>query len=553
VIEVPVFIVGGGPVGLTTSILLSRFGIRSLLVERHPGTSVHPKARAISVRTMEIFRQCALEQPIREAGVLPGEPPLVGWGQTLTDPQLKLQPITTLAPEAERAVSPTVGCGCPQDVLESVLLQHARGYEHADIRFGHELLGFERTACGVNATIRGHSSDMVTRVHAQYMVGADGAHSTVRDLLGIQMDGPENVSRALSMLFRADLTPYVKDRPILLCMIRNPDAPGLLAWTGTDGRWCFNMHFPEDAELEDVSSERAMELIRAAVGVPVLPVEILSCAPFISSARVAQSYRRGRVFLAGDAAHEMTPAGGHGMNTGIQDAHNLVWKLAAVIDGYADALLLETYERERQPVGQWVTRWSLESFQSIWRDAPQSKQNVPAAVSPPGTLTEQGIVFGVSYRSMAVVPDGTQPLVLRNLVTDYVPDARPGSRAPHVWLEHNRERISTMDLFGNDWVLLGGEGGETWCHAADSIRKSLNVPIRAWRIGAAGVLTDPNQAWASTYGVDSNGAVLIRPDGHVAWRSRGAVPAQAAVLGNVLARVMGRSTPEFGCPGRSHG
>jgi putative polyketide hydroxylase len=341
-IEVPVLIVGGGPVGLTTSILLSRFGVRSLLVERHSGTSVHPKARAISVRTMEIFRQCALDQAIRDAGALPGGPPLIAWGRTLTDEQLKADPITTLAPEWERALSPIGGCGCPQDVLESILFDRARSYTEADIRFGCELESFEETECGVNATVRDRDSDTLSRVHTQYLVGADGAHSTVRELLGVHMDGPVNASRALSILFRADLTPFVNDRPILLCMIRHPEAPGLLAWTGTGGRWCFNAHFSNDAQVEDISVERAAELVRTAIGVADLPVEIVSSARFVSSARVAQSFQRGRVFLAGDAAHEMTPAGGHGMNTGIQDAHNLAWRLAAVIAGTAGARLLDS-------------------------------------------------------------------------------------------------------------------------------------------------------------------------------------------------------------------
>ena len=207
--KVPVLIVGGGPVGLTTSILLSKYGIGSLLVERHPGTSLHPKARLVSIRSMEIFRQCALESAIRGAGVLPGDSPVLAWGRSLSDPQLKLQSIMTLAPEEDRRMSPTAGCGCPQDVLESVLLKRARDNPAADLRFGHELLELQETDCGVTAAIRERSSDNVIRVQAQFVVGADGAHSTVRDILGIEMIGPKAVSQALSILFRADLTAYV--------------------------------------------------------------------------------------------------------------------------------------------------------------------------------------------------------------------------------------------------------------------------------------------------------------------------------------------------------
>jgi 2-polyprenyl-6-methoxyphenol hydroxylase-like FAD-dependent oxidoreductase len=543
--QVPVLIVGGGPVGLTMSILLSRYGIGSLLVERHSGTSLHPKARVISVRSMEIFRQCSLESEIREAGVLPGDSPVLAWGRALSDPQLKLQAMKTLAPEADRVLSPTVGYGCPQDVLESVLLERAREYTAADVRFGHELLELQQTDCGVTAAIRERSSNKVTRVQAHYVVGADGAHSTVRDILGIDMIGPKAVSQALSILFRADLTAYVRDRPILLCMVHHPEAPGMLLWTGRDGRWCFNAHFPEGARLEDFSIDRTGQLVRWAVGAPELPVEIVSTAAFVSSARVAQSYRSGCIFLAGDAAHEMTPAGGHGMNTGIQDAHNLAWKLASVLHGSACESLLDTYQAERQPIARWVTDWSLDHFQSIMRGlhATQSQPNAAPAAPPSGTHAEHGIVFGASYESAAVVPDGTEPACVANPVTDYAPNARPGSRAPHVWLDRGGERVSTLDLLGNEFVLLAGEEADEWCRAGERVADCLHVPLRAFTIGPdrAADLRDSSGVWAQLYGVGRKGAVLIRPDGYVGWRSHQSVAAPHAVLMSALAAILGRA------------
>jgi 2-polyprenyl-6-methoxyphenol hydroxylase-like FAD-dependent oxidoreductase len=547
VTEIPVLIVGGGPVGLSTSIFLSRQGIRSLLVERHVSTALHPKARGINIRTMEIFRQHGLEQPIRDAGILPGVAPLSVWAQTLAGEELGRSVITTVSPDTGRLLSPTTGCGCPQDVLESVLLNYAGQYDHADIRFNHELMDFAQDASGVTATIRDRTSDEVICARAQYLVGADGAHSSVREALGIKMVGQAGISHSMSILFRTDLSAYLKERPILICFIQHPDAPGLLLWTGAGGRWCFNTHFPNQQSADNFGTERAVELVRTAVGAPDLQVEILSCAPWTVSARVADRYSVDRIFLVGDAAHEMTPAGGHGMNTGIQDAHNLAWKLAATLQSAAGSRLLDTYECERRPVGRSVTEWSLENFASIMEKMHRHQPKGGASTTPdgprarPGTLNEEGIVFGISYESEAVVPDETEPPVLANRVTDYIPNARPGSRAPHVWLDRNSERISTLDLFGRGFVLLAGKSGTAWCKAADAVAASLNVPLRAWTVSSTGDLVDPNLTWAQAFGTDEDGGVLIRPDGHVAWRSKGGQPNAEAVLESTLSAILGRS------------
>ena len=371
------------------------------------------------------------------------------------------------------------------------------------------------------------------------------------------MDGQAGISHSMSILFRADLSVYLKERPILICFIQHPDAPGLLLWTGAGGRWCFNTHFPNQQSADNFGTERAVELVRTAVGAPDLQVEILSCAPWTVSARVADRYSVGRIFLVGDAAHEMTPAGGHGMNTGIQDAHNLAWKLAATLQSAAGSRLLDTYECERRPVGRWVTEWSLENFASIMEKMHGRQPKGGASMPPdgvrsrPGTLNEEGIVFGISYESESVVPDETEPPVLANRVTDYIPNARPGSRAPHVWLDRNGERISTLDLFGRGFVLLAGKSGAAWCKAAESVAASLNVPLRAWTVSSTGDLVDPNLTWARTFGTDEDGGVLIRPDGHVAWRSKGGQPNAEAVLASTLFAILGRSPSQSTRPARN--
>jgi hypothetical protein len=275
------------------------------------------------------------------------------------------------------------------------------------------------------------------------------------------------------------------------------------------------------------------ELIRKAVGMPIA-VKVLGVSPWEASAIVSDRYRVGEVFLAGDAAHEMPPTGGFGLNTGVQDVHNLVWKIAAVLRGNADALLLDSYHDERQPLGQIITRNSLANALSMGRTARQSN-----VLPRREFLNEQGLIFGACYQSTAVLPDGTAPAAVEDPVTEYVPSARPGNRAPHVWLRRGNEQISTIDLFGPRFVLLAGSRGDAWLRAAQAIEQSW-PPLVAHMIGEGSELIDPDRNWHESNGVDADGAVLVRPDGHVAWRSRSAASNPTEALRAALDRVFGR-------------
>ena len=244
--------------------------------------------------------------------------------------------------------------------------------------------------------------------------------------------GNEKVYDSVNILFHADLTQWVKDRPAALYFVEQDDLRGtFLTINGTD-RWGFLIHSPKIwLAPEDFTPEFCADLIRKGVGVSDLPVTVLGVNPWEASAIVADRYRVGDVFLAGDAAHEMPPTGGFGLNTGVQDVHNLTWKIAAVLRGKADDRLLDSYHDERQPLGRSSrrTRWPM---RCRW-DAPQNKAGV---LPRQQFLAEQGLIFGASYQSSAVVPDGTAPVAVADLVTDYVPSARPGGRAPHVPLTH---------------------------------------------------------------------------------------------------------------------
>ena len=526
-IDVPVLIVGGGPVGLCASLLLSRFGVPSLLVERHPATSVHPRARGLNVRTMELLRTWGLENKAREAGRALENATEVVWAESLAGRELRR---VTAGGRREdmRPVSPTTGCACAQDELEPVLSASAQGYGVGDVAFDHELTSFESGAAEVTATIRKNSTGQEMTVRAAYLVAADGADSGVRQALQVAALGPGILSRQIGIYFEAPLGRLVADRPAVLYFIENAAVSGLFAAVDLADRWVFYTARPPDWDQAagGLPAGRCVELVRLAAGLPDLAVRVLAVLPWAMAAQTAERFRVGRVFLAGDAAHRIPPVGGYGMNTGIQDAHNLAWKLAGVLAGWAGPSLLDTYEAERQPVARFVTEQALLNMRQPGR---------------PEQYATLGLALGVSYDSAAVVPDGAPAPQVANPVTDYIPSARPGSRAPHAWLQRNGQRISTIDLFDTAFTLLAGASGQRWRHAAATASRDLGVPLAACTVGHGG-LRDEDGTWAQLYGIDPDGAVLVRPDGHVAWRSAAAGTEPHAELVRALHAVLGRAT-----------
>jgi 2-polyprenyl-6-methoxyphenol hydroxylase-like FAD-dependent oxidoreductase len=535
--EVDVLVVGAGPVGLTAAILLGRLGVSTLLVERHPGTSVHPKARAINARTMEIFRQCGVEEAVRAAGLPPERARFIVWARSLAGEELERR-IPWRAREDVALVSPVRNCLCAQDDLEPVLRRHAEDLPHVALRFETELRSFQTDADGVTATVAGPAGE--SRVRARYLVAADGARSRVREALGIAMHGTPALYRSINVLLHADLTPWVAHRPAALYFIEQPGLKATFLTINGVNRWGFLINnLPPDGADDEYTPEQCAAIVRRAAGIPDLPVEIVGAVPWVAAAQVAERYRRGRVFLAGDAAHHMPPTGGFGLNAGVQDVHNLAWKLAAVLQGRAGEPLLATYEDERLPYGRAITEQSLINARSLGRGGPEVSSAPAAALARPEYLNELGMIFGAAYDSSAVVPDGTPPPEVANPVTDYRPSARPGARAPHAWLERGGVRVSTLDLLGDRFVLLAGADGGAWCAAARAAAVALRTPLQAFTVGPGGDLPDPDGHWAGAWDVDRAGAVLVRPDGHVAWRSRGAGRDGEADLGLGLRRVLG--------------
>ena len=512
--------------GLCTSLLLSRLDVQSLLVERHPKTSIHPRARGLNVRTMELLRVWGLEDQVRIAGRPLENATDVVWAESLAGSERRRVPAGGRRDNL-LAVSPTTGCACAQDELEPVLLANARSYRVGSIAFDHEVVAFEQAQDSVTARVRDRKTDEEIIVRAQYLVAADGAESAVRQALGASTSGPGVLNQQIGIYAKAELGALVAKRPAALYFINNPNVSGLMAAVNNDDRWVFYTDRPVswDDATGGMPLESSVAVFRLAAGVPDLDVRVLNVLPWSMAAQTADRFCFDRALLAGDAAHVIPPVGGYGMNTGIQDAHNLAWKLAGVLKGWADPSLLQTYEVERLPVARFVTEQALLNMRQPGR---------------PEQYSTLGLALGVSYESAAVVSDGTSAPPVTNPVIDYVPTARPGSRAPHVWLEQGAERVSAIDLFDTSFTLIAGSSGQNWCDAAVAIAGDLGIPIKAYRVGNEGELRDPQESLGALYGIDIDGAVFVRPDGHIAWRSASGASTPERVLRHAIRAVVGK-------------
>ncbi|MFE1412064.1 FAD-dependent oxidoreductase [Streptomyces sp. NPDC058746] len=545
-LRVPVLIVGGSLVGLCTSLFLGRHGIGHMLVEKHAGTSLHPRGRGINVRTMELFRVAGVEDRIRAAAsVLSDNHGILQGGSLTGDDQEWL--FEEIDPGGGLArFSPATWCLCSQNDIEPVLMSVTPGLG-ADLRFSTELLSFDQDATGVTAVMKGLETGEHLKVRADYLVAADGPRSPVREELRIGQTGPGDLFHNVSITFRSrGLAGVVGDRRFIVCYLTKPGADGALLPVDNAERWVFHAPWhPDRGEtMEDFTDERCAEHIRRAVGAPGLDVEITGKAPWHAAERVAERYGSGRVFLAGDSAHEMSPTGAFGSNTGIQDAHNLAWKLAAVLKGSAGPRLLESYEAERLPVARATSaRASARSAEHSHPGyEPDPESAAPGGGRPGGVLS---VAMGYRYHQGAVLgADHEQPVVPERMR----PSGDPGTRAPHLWLRFcgepgPGERVSTVDLYERSFVLLSSEG-TPWRDAARSVAGELGVDLVAYAVGTGpGADLEPEEGadWAGAHGTTPAGAVLVRPDGFVAWRWPQDAEDPEGVLHEVLTTLLHRA------------
>lgn len=523
--SVPVAIVGAGPSGLIAAKLLEGLGIETCVIEERPSPQRAPAAHVVNARSFEIFRAAGIDMgAIEKASIAPEDAGFVDWVHKLGGPKLGRLPFEQQGDD-QLAVTPHPLRNLSQNRLEPILVDALARQPS----WSQECEAITQDDDGVTLHVRDRNTGARCEVRCQYLLAADGAGSPIRKSLGIEMDGPDRLQAFVMIHFKAALRDRLGQPPAVLSFLSDPEATGAFVVHDVDEEGTYMVPFDAEQEsLDDFDEARCAALLRRALHVPDLDFRIETISTWFMTAQVAQRYRDRRVFLLGDAAHRFPPTGGLGLNSGVQDAHNLAWKLAFVLRGHADPALLESYESERRPVAQSNADQSLKNALKLIE--------VPAALAEPGQprLAEAidnqaehfdmpGLQLGYSY-----APDAPAPETRR-----YTPSGAPGHRLPHAWLEPAADRRSLLDRVPLDrFVLISGPEGEAW---RDAVAKLADARVTHVAL-EAGSLAEPER-WLRETGIEPSGAVLVRPDQHVAWRARtdADAPEFAAALERSLA------------------
>ena len=530
-LETPVLIVGGGPVGLALAGDLGWRGTSCLLVEKGDGQVGQPKMDLVHPRTMEFVRRWGLTEQVEAAGFNRNYSQDYAWVTGLHDGyELGRECFPPCAMDPGPEQSPARRERCPQNFFDPVLARHAKSYPHVQIRYDTEMVSFTEDAGAVTAVIEDKTTGKREEVRARYMAACDGGGGKVREQLGITMTGKEVLTYTTNAIFRCEgFEKLHRIAPAYRYIFIGPEGTWatIVAINGRD-QWRFS--FVGGSEKRALTEPEMREAIQKAVG-RKFDFEILSMMPWIRRELTADSYGTERVFLVGDAAHQLSPTGGFGMNTGIQEAVDIGWKLDAAVRGWGGKKLLASYDAERRPVAK---RNVTEAATNLKRMLSPRDNKPPKEVfehGPAGNRARKaygdaytemmkpewftvGIQLGFYYEgSPVIVPDGTPAPPLT--ISTYEQTSRPGSRAPHVWLEDGR---STLDLFGRGFVLLRLGKDAPAADAFAAAAKQRNVPFTVIDMGEPRVV--PNY---------ERKLVLVRPDGHVAWRGD-AMPADALAI-----------------------
>jgi len=580
-IETDVLIVGSGPAGSSAALFLSTYGVRNVVVTRERWTSETPRAHITNQRTMEVLRDMGLEE--RCAALATPQHLMANnvWVTSLAGEELARVHAWGNHPSRRadyELASPCSMCDLPQNVLEPVLLGEAarRG---SQVRLGTELVGFEQDADGVTAQVSDRATGHEYPVRARYLIGADGGRSLVAGALGLDFEGQHGLGMAINVTFKADLTDLVAHRPGVLYWVMQPGADhwaggGTVRMVKPWTEWLAIFGHDPRAGEPDLRTETLRSRISALIGDGSVDVDVQSASRWLINNVVATRYSKERVFCAGDAVHRHPPTNGLGSNTSIQDSYNLAWKLAHVISGKASPSLLETYGAERQPVGRQVVDRAIRSLgeygpvtealgirlgqtaEERTSAIAQRKSDTPAGAAQRRAIREavevknyeyncHGVELDQRYRSSAVIDDGASAEPVRDPELFHHASTIPGARLPHAWLGRGDRRVSTVDLIGGGrFSVITGIGGGGWIEAAEAASASLGLEIRSHTIGPGRDWEDLYGDWAGLSGVEETGCVLVRPDGHVCWRSRAASVDCVGELGRALRSILGLRADE---------
>jgi 2,4-dichlorophenol 6-monooxygenase len=584
----PVLIAGGGGAGLTASMLLAGLGVEHLLVSARPGTSDLPKAHVLNQRAMEILEDVGAAAEITRrstpAANMAATAFYAGFAGPSEDYGRRLARLECWgaagADENWRAASPWIQQNLPQIRLEPVLRARAEELSPGRIRFHHELLELAQDDEGVTATIRDHAAGRDYSVRSDYLIGADGGRRVAAHV-GVEYEGLGVVMQSATLHVSADFSRWAPDPDVLIRWILSPQTGagvvmvpmGPERWGPDSEEWVIHLTYPAD-DPRAHSDTRVEADARAAMGIGDHPMEIHKITRWSVEAVMASAFSVGRVHLVGDAAHRHPPTGGLGLTSAIHDVHNLCWKLAAVLRGHAGPELLASYEPERRASDEQNAQRSLENavnhlviaaaagvshehdeeqnlanLRRLWSGRPEDREHrsevLRAMRGQSMEFGELGVEFGYRYESGAVVSDGTPPAASPDPIRLYEPSTRPGSPLPHAWIddEDGRRRPIKDLVRPGRFLLIAGEDGQAWCEAARELA-GAGLPLDAVRIGHLdGDLFDPRCTWLRRREIGPAGAIIVRPDRFVAWRSIAEADDPSAELAAAFGQILARPLP----------